>query len=241
MDTELKKTSARKGGYTAFVILSFCAVFALNILNSTALNMLLQTISTNVRYSSTILPHALYYFMSVLAIVWQFIGVAVIADAITRKKKALAAVSCVLFFAAMMASNMLPLIVAAIQYTSQTIFTLMQSNAEALLTTAIFGVVRILLIVGACLVVCAFARKKQKNRLSAALSACMWSAAVLALLSMLMIFIPNTLPFLQSAGQNALRSQLFKIIMEYVILAVYAVIGYAVASLAVRLADKKFK
>ena len=224
-----------------FVALAFCAVFALNILNSTALNMLLQTVSTNVRFSSTVLPHMLYYFMSVLAIVWQFIGIAVIADAISRKRTVLAAVSCLLFFAAIMASNMLPIIVAAIQYSSQTIITLMQSNAESLLTVAIFGTVRILLVVGTCLAVCASARKKQKNRLSAAISACLWSSAVLALLSMLMIFIPNTLPFLQSAGQNALRSQLFKIIMEYVILAVYAVIGYAVASLAVRLADKKFK
>ncbi len=240
-ETEIKNTA--KGintRYAGFVFLSFFAVFVLNILNSTALNMLLQSIATNVRYSSTLLPHALYYFMSVLAIVWQFAAVALIVDTITRGEKLLAASSCMLFFCAMMAGSMLPIIVAAVQYSSQTLFTLMQSNAEALLTDAIFAVLRIVLVVGICLAVSIIARKKQKNRLSTALSACLWCSVALVLLSMLVIFIPNTLPFLQSAGQNALRSQLFKIIMEYVLLAVYGVIGYAVAALTVRFADKRF-
>ena len=153
----------------------------------------------------------------------------------------LAAVSCILFFCATMISSMLPIIVAAIQYSSQTLITLMRSNAESLLTTAIFAVLRIALVAGTCLTCGAIARKKQKNRLSAALFACLWCSVVLVLLSMLVIFIPNTLPFLRSAGQNALRSQLFKIIMEYVLLTVYGVIGYAVATLTVRFADKKFE
>ena len=240
MDTELKKTSARKGGYTAFVILSFCAVFALNIFNSTALNMLLQTVTTNVRYSSTVLPHVLYYFMSVLAIVWQFVGVALMVDTVIRGKRLLAALACVLFVCATMASSMLPIIVAAVQYNSQTIVTLMRSNSEALLTTAIFAVLRVVLVMGVCVAVLAICREKQKNRLSVAIYACVWCAVALVLLSMLVIFIPNTLPFLQSAGKNALRSQLFKIIMEYVLLAVYGVIGYAVASVTVRLSNRKF-
>ncbi|MBQ5809135.1 MAG: hypothetical protein IIW21_05205, partial [Clostridia bacterium] len=118
--------------------------------------------------------------------------------------------------------------------------TLMRSNSEALLTTAIFAVLRVVLVVGVCIAVLAICRKKQKNRLSVAICACVWCAVALVLLSMLVIFIPNTLPFLQSAGKNALRSQLFKIIMEYVLLAVYGVIGYAVASVTVRLSNRKF-
>ncbi len=236
----IKASALQKNGYIAFVLLSFCAVFALNILISTAFNMLLQIVSTNIRYSSTMLPHALYYFMSVLAVLWQFTAVALIVDTIMRGKKLLAAVCCALFFCAMMVSTMLPIIVAAVQYRSQTILTLIRSNAEALLTAAIFAVIRVALAACVCFVVMLISRRKQKNRLSAALTACLWCSVVLVLLSMLVIFIPNTLPFLRSAGQNALRSQLFKIIMEYVLLAVYGVIGYAAASLVVRFSGKKF-
>lgn len=240
-ETEIKNTENKKSiSYTGFVLALFAAVFALNILNSTAFNMLLQSVATDVRFSATVLPHAIYYFMSVLAIVWQFAAVALIVDAFTRKNKILSAVSCILFFCVMMAGSMLPIIVAAVQYSSQTIITLMRSNYEAILTDAIFALLRVAIVAGICLLSMLIARKKQKNRLSAALSACLWCSVALVLLSMLVIFIPNTLPFLQSAGQNALRSQLFKIIMEYVLLAVYGVIGYAVATLVVRLADKKF-
>ncbi len=240
-ETDVKNIEKSKNTrYASFVFLSFFAVFVLNILNSTALNMLLQSIATDVRFSATLLPHALYYFMSVLAIVWQFAGVALIVDTVMRGEKMLAAASCILFFCAMMAGSMLPIIVASIQYSSQTLLTLMRSNFEALLTDAIFAVLRVVLVAGICLAAALISRKKQKNRLSAALSACLWSSVALVSLSMLVIFIPNTLPFLQSAGQNALRSQLFKIIMEYVLLAVYGVVGYAVASLTVSFAEKKF-
>ena len=237
---EINEMKSAKSKYTAFILLAFCAVFALNIFNSTALNMLLQAASANVRYSETLLPHALYYFMSVLAIVWQFVGVALMVDTLIRGNKILAVISCALFVCATMASSMLPIIVAAVQYSSQTIATLVRSNSEALLTAAIFAVLRVLLVAGVCLAAVVICRKKQKNRLSTAMCACLWSAVALVLLSMLVIFIPNTLPFLQSAGKNALRSQLFKIIMEYVLLAVYGVIGYAVASVTVRLSNRKF-
>lgn len=234
------KANNKNTKYTVFVLVSFAVVFALNILNSTAFNMLLQSVATDVRFSSTLLPHAIYYFMSVLAIVWQFLAVALIVDTFTRKNRVLTSASCVLFFCAMMAGSMLPIIVAAIQYSSQTIITLLQSNEAAVLTDAFFAVLRVLLIVGVCFAVTFILRKKQKNRLSAALASCLCGSVVLVLLSMLVIFIPNTLPFLQSAGQNALRSQLFKIIMEYVLLAVYGVIGYAVAAFTVRFSYKKY-
>ncbi|MBQ7011021.1 MAG: hypothetical protein IJN63_04890 [Clostridia bacterium] len=224
--------------YLLFIIATYVGVFLLNVLNSTAMNMLLQSVSTNVRFSGTILPHVLYYTMSVLAIVWQFTGVAAIADCISRRKTALAAVSALLFFAAMMSSSMLPIIVAAFQYSSQTLSTLMTANSAALLADAISGIVRVLLAVLICLGVCAIARRREKNRISAALSSVAWCSVMLTLSSMLIIFTGSTLPFLQSAGRNALQSQLPTIILEYVILAVYGVLGYAVGAIYVRAAKK---
>ena len=224
--------SAKK--YTAVVFITYACVFLLNIFNSTALNMLLQYLSTDVQFAGTVLPHIVYYLMSVLAIVWQFVGVAAICDCISREHKLLTAASAVLFFCAMMASSFLPIIVAAVQYSSQTLGTLIYSNSAALLTDGIFGAVRVMLVTVICLAVCAYCRRKQKNRLSAALLGCLWCAMALTALSMAVIFFYNTLPFLQSAGRNALQSQLPKILLEYVILALYGVIGYAVGALYIR-------
>lgn len=230
------KANSKK--YLLFIISTYVGVFLINVLNSTAMNMLLQSVSTNVRFSGTILPHVVYYTMSVLAIVWQFAGVSALADSISRRRNGVAVLCAVLFFLAMMTSAMLPIIVASFQYSSQTLFTLMAANSAALLTDAISSVVRVLFAVLICLGVCAIARRKEKNRISAALSSIAWCSVMLTLGSMLIIFTGSTLPFLQSAGRNALQSQLPTIILEYVILAVYGVLGYAVGAIYVRAANK---
>ena len=224
--------------YLLLILLTYAGIFLLNILNSTALNMLLQFLSTDVRFSGTILPHVTYYTMSVLAIVWQFAGVAALADCISRKRTALAALCATLFFCAMMASSMLPIIVAAFQYSSQTLFTLMAANSSALVTDAILSAVRVAFAALICLGICALARRKGKNRIPAALRSVMWCSVMLTLGSMLIIFTGSTVPFLQSAGRNALQSQLPTLILEYVILAVYGVLGYAVGAVYVRAANK---
>lgn len=221
-----------------FLLWTYVFVFALNILNSTVLNMALQVLATNVSTMNTLLPQIVYYLMSVLAVVWQFVSVGAICLAVSKRSVKLTLISVLLFMLAVMAHSMLPIFIAAVQYSSQSVGSLIAANADKLFSDVILNAGRAVLALGASLVFVVIAEKRKKTAATGAVLSVGVCAVLFTLVSMGVIFFESTLPFLASAGRNAINSQLPKILAEYFILALYGVIGYAVGTLYIKLAEK---
>ena len=228
----------RKNRIFVFLLWTYVFVFALNVLNSTVLNMALQSLATNVATKDTVLVQAVYYLMSVLAVVWQFVSVGAICLAVSKKNVKLVLVSVLLFMLAVISHSMLPIFIAAAQYSSQSIGTLVVANADKLLSDVILNAGRALAAVGTSVIFSIIAVRSKKTATTGAVWSVGACAVIFTLISMGVILFESTIPFLASAGRNAINSQLAKILAEYFILALYGVIGYAVGALYIKLGEK---
>jgi len=230
----------KKKSYLHFVLLSFAVVFAVDLFNSIGMKLLLQWLSADVVYSKTVLPAAVFYTMSVLSVVWLFLAAAITVDSFVKKKSRVIIVSLLLLYLSMAISNIIPIVVVALQYDSQTIGSLISSNIEGIVVDNVMYIIRALLVVLSAVIAGAVCGKKKSGELKALDMGILFSSIALTLLPMVIEFVWVTVPFLQGAGRNQLNSQLPTIILEYVLFVLHGIAGYAVALIYSRISRKYF-
>ncbi|MDY5940228.1 MAG: hypothetical protein SPJ23_01075 [Eubacteriales bacterium] len=239
MDALKSPAQGRKGrAERRITLFTFLFVYALSILNNTLLALLLDTVRSDVALSSTALPYLIFYLRIVLSAVWLYVGAAAVARAVCLRRMAAFLVSAFLLFGAMELTDFLPILVAAVQYDSQSLGSLITSNFSGLLVNTLFYLLRVMFAAAAGLCAPWLASKSKKKRDPVRIATAV-SALALTLLPVIIDVFGSLIPFLSSAGINQIRAELWKLILEYVLSFVFGLLGYAAAWVYLELIAKK--
>lgn len=227
MDSSRLPAKKQEGGAERRrTLFTFLFVYAVSILNNTALSLLLEWVRADITLSGTVLPYLVFYLRNVLSVVWLYCGATAVARAVCLRRAALSAVSALLLFGAMELTDFLPLLLVSFQYDSQSVGSLISSNFDGLLMNTLFYLLRVLLAIGAGLCAPWLAGKGKKRRDPLLLAGGL-TAAALTLLPIAVEVFGNLIPFLRSAGINQIRAEAWKLVLEYLLYLLFGLLGYA--------------
>ncbi len=224
----------RRLSLTAVIVLAGALSFLLMLINRGGLELLLDSLESNISFKDTALPAIVYYIMSVVDVMALFFAVAGLLYSVHFSTIKMVVAASALMFLSLSLTDIIPFFVAAASYESYTIFDLLATNWKLLLLRLSLNLLRVVLTLVAAYIPRIAGRREERGYYLSSI----FAASALALMPIIVQLCEVTVPYFISASKNSIMANLPLIIVDYLLMLLYGFLGFLLLMMVGKLVGK---